>query len=49
MPKFKRRRLCRQSGIRLPEKAAGESLVAEETDKSLISKPLSGLGDEGQA
>ncbi len=42
-------RLCRQRGVRLPGQTAGESLVKEDTDKSLIHKPLSVPEDENQA
>jgi hypothetical protein len=43
-----RHRSC-QGGIALSGKAAGELWVKEETDKSLISKPLSNPGNENQA
>lgn len=42
-------RLCHQRGIRLPGQAEGEPPVKEETDKSLIHKPLSAPDDENQA
>lgn len=42
-------RLCRQHGLRLPGQPAGEPLVKEQTDKSLINKPLSASDDENQA
>lgn len=41
-------RLCQQLGIDLPGQAEGGSGVTDETDKSLISKPLSAHGDENQ-
>ncbi len=42
-------RLCRQHGVRLPGQARAESSVKDETDKSLIRKPLSVDPDESQA
>lgn len=42
-------RLCRLHGVRLPGQTAGESPVKDETDKSLIHKPLSVPEDENQA
>jgi small-conductance mechanosensitive channel len=42
-------RLCRQRGARLPGQKAGELPVKDETDKSLIHKPLSLSEDENQA
>jgi small-conductance mechanosensitive channel len=41
-------RLCQQLGIDLPGQAEGGSGVTDETDKSLIYKPLSTPGDENQ-
>ena len=42
-------RVCRRHGVRLPGRAAIESPVKDETDKSLIRKHLSSSGDENQA
>jgi small-conductance mechanosensitive channel len=42
-------RLCRQHRVRLPGQAKAEPLVRDETDKSLIRKPLSADSDENQA
>jgi small-conductance mechanosensitive channel len=42
-------RVCRQHGVRLPGRAVIESPVKDETDKSLIRKPLSLPTDENQA
>ena len=42
-------RVCRQHGVRLPGRAVTESPVKDETDKSLIRKPLSLPTDENQA
>jgi small-conductance mechanosensitive channel len=41
--------LCRQQGVRLPGQVKVESSVKDETDKSLIRKPLSVPADENRA
>jgi len=42
-------RQCRQHRVRLPGQAKAEPPVRDETDKSLIRKPLSADSDENQA